>query len=65
MRPMSLENTEKNVKELFPKKALDLDSFTQVIKTSKEQKNPKNYLNCFQDIEKREQELLKFLFVLK
>lgn len=35
---MSLENILKGVKELFPKKALDLDSFTQIIKTWRSKK---------------------------
>lgn len=37
-RPMSLENTGKNVKELFPKKALDLGQFYTGYKNFKEQK---------------------------
>lgn len=35
---MSLENTGKNVKELFPKKALDLGQFYTGYKNFKEQK---------------------------
>lgn len=56
-----MEKIEKIIKELFPKKALDLDSFIHVIKTSQSKKFS-IFFKLFQGVEK-DKELPKFSLI--